>query len=414
MFESLYMAPHDQARHCAGPLAAERERYLQYRAAQGATSATLKSMAGMLLWVARKINPSQGRSVTMDQIRRAASWWASRPRRVRLKRPRQVRQNFAGAATGWLRYLGRLQPTQSKRLRHEKLLDDCARWMRHECELSPMTVEVSLRSCRRFLTWYEARRKPFSKVSAKDVDTFFVTFNKHQRWSRGTVAAMLDGIKRLFRYAAGRGLCRPIAQDIPSPRIYRYESLPLGPRREDVVRLVSSMRTNRSSDIRDLAMVLLCAVYGLRAGEVIGLRMKDIDWENDRISVWRSKARRRQNFALVATVGNAILRYLKEGRPRCDQHHLFLSLRAPIRPITGSALASAVSNRMAALGIHAPRRGPHGLRHAFGCHLLDGKFSLKEIGDLMGHRRSVTTRIYAKVDLPVLRHVALLDLGGVI
>lgn len=414
MFGILYKAPRVQARHRAGPLAMEREQYLQYRAAQGATYGTLETMACMLLWIARKINPAQGSSVTMDQIQRAASWWASRQRRVPLNKPQQVRQRFVGLATAWFRYMGRLQPAKAKRLRHENLLDDCAHWMKHECELSPGTIEESLRSCRQFLTWYEAQRKPFSKVSAKDVDTFLVTANKHQRWSRGTVAAMLDGIRRLFRYAAARGLCRPIAHNIPNPRIYRYESLPLGPRREDVVRLVSSMQTNQHSDIRDLAMVLLCAVYGLRASEVLGLRLDDIDWENDRISIWRSKARRRQSFALIATVGNAILRYLKEVRPRCDQQHLFLSLRAPIRPITRGALTSVVSDRMTALGIRAPRRGPHGLRHAFGCHLLDGKFSLKEIGDLMGHRRSVTTRIYAKVDLPVLRHVALLELGGVI
>ena len=350
----------------------------------------------------------------MGQIQRAASWWASRQRRVPLNKPQQVRQHFAGLATAWFRYMGRLQPTKAKPLRHERLLDDCAHWMRHECDLSPQTIEVSLRSSRHFLIWYEARRKPFSKVSAKDVDTFLVTSNKHQRWSRRTVATMLDGIRRLFRYAAARGLCCPIAQDIPNPRIYRYESLPLGPRREDVVRLVTSMQTNQHSDIRNLAMVLLCAVYGLRASEVLGLRLDDIDWENDQISVWRNKARKRQNFALVATVGNAILRYLKEVRPRCDQQQLFLSLRAPIRPITGGALTSAISDRMTALDIRAPRKGPHGLRHAFGCHLLDGNFSLKEIGDLMGHRRSATTRIYAKVDLPVLRHVALLELGGVI
>ncbi len=414
MFGVLYKDPRVQARHRAGPLAMEREQYLQYRAAHGAKCGTLMNMARMLLWIARKIDPPQGSSVTMGQIQRAASWWASRRRRVPLNKPQQVRQHFAGLATAWLRYMGRLQPTKVKHLRHERLLDDCAHWMTHECELSPQTIETSLRSCRHFLTWYEARRKPFSKVSVKDVDTFLVTVNKHQRWSRGTVAVMLDGIRRLFRYAAARGLCRPIAQDITSPRIYRYESLPLGPRREDVVRLVASMRTNRHSDIRDLAMVLLCAVYGLRAGEVLGLRLDDIDWENDRISVWRSKARKRQSFALVATVGNAILRYLKELRPRCDQQQLFLSLRAPIRPITRGALTSAVSDRMTALDIRAPRMGPHGLRHAFGCHLLDGKFSLKEIGDLMGHRRSATTRIYAKVDLPVLRHVALLELGGVI
>ena len=127
MFDVLYSDPLDQARHRAGPLAMEREQYLQYRAAQGATYGTLKVMACMLLWIARKINPPQGSSVTMGQIQRAASWWVSRRRRVPLNKPHQVRQNFVGQATAWLRYMGRLQPTKAKQLRHERLLDDCAR-----------------------------------------------------------------------------------------------------------------------------------------------------------------------------------------------------------------------------------------------------------------------------------------------
>ena len=414
MFKQLFRYPLIQARHRAGPLAQERERYLQYRAAQGATNLTLKLMAAALLQVACKIKPLRGRNVTIAEIRKAASWWASRQRHIPLKWPHRVRQRFAGVAVAWLRYMGQLQPTQARQLRHENLLDDYARWMRHERELSPETITENMRSCRRFLTWYEARRRPLSKVTAKDVDTFLATSNKHNRWSRGTVALILSGLRRFFRYTADKGLCQPIAQNIPNPRIYRYESLPLGPRREDVVRLVRSMQTDRPTDIRNLAMVLLCAVYGLRSSEVLRLRLEDINWENDRIRVWRSKARRRQSFALVATVGNAILRYLKEVRPRCDQQELFLSLRAPLRPISGGGLTSVVSDRMAALGIRAPRRGPHSLRHAFGSYLLDGNFSLKEIGDLMGHRRNATTRIYAKVDLPVLRHVALLDLEGLI
>jgi len=153
------------------------------------------------------------------------------------------------------------------------------------------------------------------------------------------------------------------------------------------------------------------ATYGLRSGEVAGLRLEDVNWESELVSVARPKQRRAQQYPLVSEAGEAILRYLQEVRPRCAQREIFLTLKAPFRRLSQGGLYHLVSARLGALGIHVPRRGPHSLRHACAGHLKAGGFSLKEIGDHLGHRSAYATRIYAKVDLVGLREVANFDLG---
>ena len=100
------------------------------------------------------------------------------------------------------------------------------------------------------------------------------------------------------------------------------------------------------------------------------------------------------------------------GAPRCAQREIFLTFKAPFRRLSQGAIYHLVSTRLGTLGIHAPRSGPHSLRHACAGHLVAERFSLKEIGDHLGHRSASATRIYAKVDLAGLREVANFDLGG--
>jgi integrase/recombinase XerD len=114
----------------------------------------------------------------------------------------------------------------------------------------------------------------------------------------------------------------------------------------------------------------------------------------------------------VSEVGEAILRYLQQVRPRCARREMFLTLKAPFRRLSQGALYRVVSTRLGALGIQVPRRGPHCLRHACAGRLVAEGFSLKEIGDHLGHRSTEATRIYAKVDLVGLREVANFDLRG--
>jgi integrase/recombinase XerD len=195
------------------------------------------------------------------------------------------------------------------------------------------------------------------------------------------------------------------------PRLFADASLPIGPSWEDVQQLLTTTEGEQPKDIRDRAIILLFTVYGMRVGEVRGLRLDDLDWEQERISVTRPKSRRRQVYPLSHTVGEAILRYLKEVRPRAPYREVFLRLKAPFGPLSSGVLYDVVSDRLRALALPLSHYGPHALRHACATRLLTQGLSMKAIGDHLGHRKAETTRVYAKVDLGGLRQVANFDLG---
>ena len=144
------------------------------------------------------------------------------------------------------------------------------------------------------------------------------------------------------------------------------------------------------------------------------MRLEDLDWQAETIRVIRSKQQQRmQMYPLVTVVGEAILRYLKT-RPRSASRLVFLSLKAPIRPLGNGALWQIVNRRLRPLGLPIVRQGPHSLRHACATHLLAQGLSMKDIGDHLGHRNPAATSQYAKVDLAGLRQVADFDLTGLV
>jgi len=130
--------------------------------------------------------------------------------------------------------------------------------------------------------------------------------------------------------------------------------------------------------------------------------------------VSRPKQRRIQYYPLVSVVGEAILRYLREVRPCCAQQSVFLTLAAPIRPLSALSITPIVRSRLRALRVELPRHGAHCLRHACANHLLASGFSLKQIGDYLGHRSANSTLSYTKIDFAGLRQVAEFDLGGAV
>jgi integrase/recombinase XerD len=123
-------------------------------------------------------------------------------------------------------------------------------------------------------------------------------------------------------------------------------------------------------DIRDRAILMLFATYGLRSEEVQLLQLEDLDWENEVIHVLRPKPRRVQHFPLVPSVGEAILRYLREVRLQRPSRHVFLTIKAPYSRLTRSALWKAVSDRLRPLNASIRHYGPHSLRHACATRLL--------------------------------------------
>ena len=166
----------------------------------------------------------------------------------------------------------------------------------------------------------------------------------------------------------------------------------MGPTWETVGRMLAATGGDDPASIRDHAILLLLSVYGVRSGEVRHLRLDDIDWSRNRIRFVRSKSGRHEEAPLVARVGNAIARYLREARPQSASRVVFLRLRAPYTPLSLSGLYSTVTRHFPAHERPRKGRGPHGLRHACARHLLESGLSFKEVGDHLGHRDPDSTR----------------------
>ncbi len=416
MFDQLYQMTFTLTRHKTAPYAPERERYLEHCAKQGYSYSTLTQLSEMLLRIAHELKDCPDLKVTEGQIRAATQKAARRSRGFRkIRKVRAFRKIFAREMTRWLSFLGRFQKSGIKPLPFSDLLDDFASWMEHERGLSPATIKNRRWHVAVFLGWFGEKGRSISTVCLADVDAFQAAC-KTRGLSRIAIKNHTNGIRAFLRYAGSRGWCpSSIAEGIQGPRIYAQEDLPGGPSWEEIKRLVSSLDADRPEDIRGRAVIMLFAIYGLRASEVSRLRLEDIDWEHDQVVVPRYKQRHSQPYPLVPEVGNAIARYLKEVRPKCEHRELFITSLAPRRPMSCGGLYSIVSRQLQRLGIKSlPHHGPQALRHACAGHLLSEGFTLKEIGDHLGHRSPCATRIYAKVDLAGLREVAAFDLGGVL
>jgi len=187
--------------------------------------------------------------------------------------------------------------------------------MESERGLSLIKIRKYCWHVKKFLHWCEDHNRCVSTVQISDVDTFLALCGD-EGWSRVSVATNAKALKAFFHYAEQRGWCFPaIAHAIQGPRLFYQETLPSGPTWEDVNRLIDYLATDQPQDIRDRAIILLFALYGLRSSEVAKLRLEDIDCENNRISVPRSKQSRTQIYPLIPIVGNAIIRYLRIVRP---------------------------------------------------------------------------------------------------
>jgi site-specific recombinase XerD len=309
-----------------------------------------------------------------------------------------------------LRFLGRLEEPAEDAAPFTVLIEPFATYLRHERGLSSKTISQYAWFVHQFGQWFSTQEHPFSAVRVSDVDAFLTC--RGQRWCRVSVATAAKALRAFFRYAAHQQWCAAgIAAAIESPRLFQHETLPAGPTWPEVEQLLAQTHTERPRDIRDHAIVMLLAMYGLRSGEVSALRVEQLDWAHAQITIGRPKQHCSQVYPLTQALGTALIRYLRAVRPRCERREVFLTLRAPWRPLSAGALHHLTRTRLAQVGYVGPHQGPHTLRHACAAHLVACNLSLREIGDHLGHRSPSATRTYAKVDVQRLREVARFDVG---
>jgi integrase/recombinase XerD len=415
MLEDFLQRPCSLNRHRQAPLLKERELFLNHLHRQGTSRKALSNLAGQLLSVIRLLKLNEMRDVSLLEIQRAAKCWARQQR----SNPRALSYgnsatHFKYAAKKFMRFNGRLKLPSRRPMRFAYQLDNFVRFMTDEKGLSPHSVRSHCEKTSKFLEWVGTRHRLFARIRIEDVDDYF-RVKGADGWSRRSVATNADALRAFFRYAEARGWCAvAFAKAIQGPRIYKYEGLPEGLSWQKVRRLLQSIKGSKPWALRARAILMMFAFYGLRSGEVSRLMLTDIDWREEVFVVNHSKRGGPQRYPLQREVGDAILRYLKRGRPHCTCRHLFVTLNPPYRPLGICALWTLMARRLRASEMQCSRKGPHILRHAFATRLLQQGSSFKEIADLLGHRNLGSIGIYAKVDLPLLRVVAAIDLGGLL
>ena len=403
MLETLFDSVAAVTRHRAGPLLAERERYLSHCAAGGATLMSQRDRACAMIRVAARMAQGDVGLIGAQRLREIilGGGPAVAPSTVACL-VKQVRP--------WFKFLGWWDHGKPA-IAFEQDLVRFVTWMRDERGLTPCTIDQWRDRTATFLRWCKDSGRTLGALGPEDIDAYFVTYGA-PRWSRISAGHIARMLRVFLRHAASIGSCRAgLAESILSHRRYQLETLPYALDWRDVRRLIASASGDTELDIRDRAIMLLLAVYGMREGEVAALRLEHIDREGGQLRIWRLKRRQPQLYPLVPSMAQALAKYTDVARPQVTHAEVFIRGQAPRTPLSTHAIYDIVHRRLLALQIHAAHLGPHALRHSCATKMLADGLTLKEIGDHLGHRSTASTMTYAKVDMDGLRQVGEFDLG---
>lgn len=329
-------------------------------------------------------------------------------RYVAARRAAGYRHNPAcglGTLLSYLRELGVLTEVvpSGATTEQERLLQDYARYLVSERGLKTGTVRYYLRFAGLFLSSVASDGVlDVNTIATGDVSNFLV--DQCGRRSVGTAKNLVMALRSLLSYLHVAGLtATPLVGAVPAVAPWRERSVPRAVAPAAVARLLESCDRRTAVGQRDYAILVVLARLGLRAGEVAALELADIDWRCGELLV-RGKGDRRERLPLPVDVGEALAGYLRQGRVRCEDRHVFLRVKAPTMGLHGDGVTKVVHT--ACLRASVPVVGAHRLRRAAACETLRQGGSLAEVGEVLRQRSASTQALYAKVDRVALERVA--------
>ncbi len=347
----------------------------------------------------QKRGVNQLREVTREQLRACA------PARSRDD------PDLVGTVRSLTRYLeerGFFPAADPPRGRTETKLGGYQTYLEEVRGLAPSTVTQHLRTASQFLEHlgYEAQPARLVALAPGDIEAFVRATG--ERLSRESLQHEVAHLRSFLRFLATRDEA-PSGLDaqIDTPRVYRGERLPRALPWETVRSFLDSIDRSTPMGVRDYAIFLLIASYGLRAGEIVALTLDDVEWRAERIRVAQRKAATPLLLPLTDAVGKALLDYLRRGRPALPYREIFLRCRAPAGALKPTAVTEAFQGWSRRSGLAIPFQGPHCLRHSYAVRLLRQGISLKTIGDVLGHRSAESTCVYLRLAIEDLRAAAL-------
>lgn len=276
-------------------------------------------------------------------------------------------------------------------------------WMRERrgtCEATLYNYGIHIRAL------LKSRGEQPERFDARGLRQFVMEGKQTCGWAAAKTRT--TALRMFLRFLIAEGKCPSrLEAAIPVLAHWRLASLPRYLQPADVERLIASCDCRSAVGLRDRAILLLLARLGLRAGDIVHLRLEDIDWKGGWIDVC-GKSRRETRLPLTQEVGQALVTYLKDGRPWTEADALFIRSRAPFRAFRSHAAVSViVAQALRRAHVTRPSRGAaHLLRHSLATSMLRQGATLQDVAAILRHRSIETTQIYAKVDVTALRKIA--------
>ena len=285
------------------------------------------------------------------------------------------------------------------------LIDAYASYMRELQGLAPSTIEQKTRVARTFLAVCCSPSRTLAQLTPRDVERFIA--RRARRLGRAAITSTVGYLRTFLRYCHERGLCAAGLDTIDRPYRYRDERPPRAIPWDLAQKLLASIDRSTRMGCRDHAMLYLMTYFGLRTGEVASLALADLDLRARILRVQQSKVHATLRLPLSRPTVRVLEHYLRYGRPRTEQPELFLSVTAPMGPMTRGATSEAFHRHVERSGLPLTGHSPYGLRHGFAMRLLERGVGLKAIGDLLGHHTLESTCVYLRLNTDALREVAL-------
>ncbi|ACM39685.1 MULTISPECIES: site-specific integrase [Rhizobium/Agrobacterium group] len=285
--------------------------------------------------------------------------------------------------------------------------DEYEIWLREERGLARSSVAALMWEARNFLAWQiDCGSGGLAGLSIVAVDRYMDL--RAAKLTRCSLKSVAERLRSLLRYLHITGrVTTDLSGHVIAPTLYAYEGVPSILERDQIAAVLETARADKTpAGLRDYAILQFLATYGLRSGEICNLRIEDIDWRTEAIHVRHHKTRASTSLPLMEPVGEALLAYLRSGRPVTDAREIFLRTRAPYRKL--DKLYSVVRRLLRDAGVQPPGKcGPHIFRHARAVEMLRVAVPQKVIGDVLGHRSTGSTAPYLKLATEDLRAIAL-------
>jgi len=292
----------------------------------------------------------------------------------------------------------------------QNALRDYKQFCKDRLHVQPTTLDRRTRELMIFLDFLHSKKgRTLGEIQSLDLSEFL---SCRDHLAPTSVSRIVSDVRSFLRFLTMRGILRKdLSVDLPKIRVPRDAAIPSVWEHELVIRLLAAVDRSSAKGKRDYAILMLACRLGLRVGDIRQLKLDQLHWDDSTIEITQSKTGMPLILPLTTEVGEALIDYLKSGRPQTAHREVFLKVNPPFDPFgADSNLHHIVTywRRLAGVKFRtAQKRGMHSLRHTLATRLLEKGTPFPTIAEILGHTSLESTRIYAKADVEALRNVAL-------